>query len=232
MESDVRRVHEITPTNAERQRVDPAALLFDELPADDRAEVEAMLSADADLRSQLSDLSQAYELCDASSEEADAAAWSLIRGGRPSGRLPRRSINGIRVAFSRRGLSHRAGDGAKWLAYSSGIAAAILRRAWFTVAYRAIRRRGWSPSNPGPPRRGRRKARGFDLFPPLGTDASTDIAVALVPTSDDSECSASRSFERELLNDSLKHVDLNAAEREMARSTVKRSRCDQRRAEL
>ncbi|CAN5538490.1 hypothetical protein BH10PLA1_BH10PLA1_11650 [soil metagenome] len=195
--------------------------LFDELPADDRAEVEGMLAADANLRSQLDQLREANDVVNAALERADTV--------RAHGVSPvvaqRQAAKAIDQWSTRQVLSHaREKTGVqprkrKWLTYSSGVAAAILAGL---LIYRGMSSDSvdkvssskgvvawntWSA----------REREVLDLFPAPVSDAAADPTIALAQSPGTIEM-LQRSLDpsEEILNDSLKHANLVAAERELS----------------
>jgi|GEM_PF-3510815 len=192
--------------------------LFDELPADDRAEVEAMLAGDANLRAELELLSTANEQINSALEQADAAGASSISSAMAQ-RQASRAIdqwNARRMLTKARETSMTIKPrNRKWLAYSSGIAAAILVAC---LIYRGVSSDDadrLASRGTNTPYWTQQEHRVLDLFPEVEPEA-VDPSIAMAQPADNTDMlQKSLDPSEEILNDSLKHVDLSAAEREL-----------------
>ncbi len=188
--------------------------LFDELPADDRAEVEEMLRTDAGLRAELEQLAAAHESVIDVLETSDSAARAATNktAVRNAYRAidqwnTRRLLTVPQEPARRRSL--------KWVAYSAGIAAMFLVGFLFYWGMESDTTPAGLPANR--PEMVDRMNKLIDSFgnQPDAKDSS-DAIVADARAMDNAELlRKSLDPSEDLLNDSLKHVDLNAAEQEI-----------------
>ncbi len=188
--------------------------LFDELPADDRAEVEAMLATDAGLRSELAQLSAMYDTVGGMLQTADVK----IKSARAEAAVKRQIYKTIDQWNTRRVLAApampvRRRSNLRWVIYSSGVAAMLLIGYLFYWGLSAdlggnsigpmVVDNSWSPQND-------------EMINSFGSNDEGDRVSADTRLAVDSDLlRKSLDATEEMLNDSMKHVDLAAAEREI-----------------
>jgi len=188
--------------------------LFNELPAEDRAEVEAMLSTDAGLRKELEQLAVMHDAVDGMLQSADES----IKSARSDAAVRRQVYKTIDQWNARQVLAPEPVPVRQrsrlWLvAYSSGIAAALLLGYVFywglksdsgSSSMPSIATNQWSIQN-------EELANSFDTEAQETDRAAADMHLAV----DSDLLRRSLDVSEEMLTDSLKHVDLAAAEREI-----------------
>ncbi len=191
--------------------------LFDELPADDRVEVEGMLLTDSTLRAEL----QHLEVVHATVTDAIKLSDGRLSSPRSEAAARRNTYKLVDQWNTRRLLRQaavvrRAPSKLKWALYASGAAAAAL----VAVTYFWVMSNGDQYNNfPSiattgvvPPEVEDRLANSFD--DPDSPEINHEIADARSIDSSDL-LRKSLDTSEEMLSDSLTHVDLAAAEREI-----------------
>lgn len=190
--------------------------LFNELPPDDRAEVEEMVRSDVGLRAELERLAAVHETVSGLIENSDSAALrpGMFKTVQRDAARAMDQWNAQRLLAIPEEPAQRRG--LKWVAYSSGIAALLLVGFLFYWGMKPDVSTDNLPSeNPG---EWAIRVNGvigtFDN--PSDTDELNEAALVDAQIADDSELlRKSLDPSDDLLNDSLKHRDLNAAEQEI-----------------
>ncbi len=189
--------------------------LADELPAEDRAEVEAMLSIDAGLRAELEQLTAMYDQLGGGLAQSDAALRpNTVRSAQ------RRAMQAIEQWDMRRLLTIPPepvkSNTLRWVVYSSGVAAAVMLAFVYFWVMRADPVSRIVPSSFPDQMADTERDITNSFANTQTTDDTTAVAIADTQAVDNSDLlRKSLDPSEDLLNDSLKHVDLNAAEVEI-----------------
>jgi len=191
--------------------------LFDELPADDRVEVEAMLATDAGLRAELEQLRAMHGTISGAMEVADKQL-----GSPRAEAAARRQIGKVidqwvmRRDFSPAAPAPKAKSPLTWVLYATGVAAAVLIGfSYYWVMNVDTPYIANTVATTTTDSSGSDEMHLVDSFKdPESTDNGNTIADAPLLAASDL-LRRSLDVSEEMLNDSLTHVDLTAAESEI-----------------